>query len=196
VVGLAREEKIRVHRLGHIAGCLLLVACLIVLAASAHAQGNATLSISLQVQPTISLIFQNNPNVGNSGYCPLVNSGTNNVQLNLGTAWLFSSSSSCAAFTWVNPLGTYQISSAFDVVVSKANSSSPNYQLAAKISTAPPANVSWLMNSTALNNTGYTTLDTADSYGQTVTKTLQVQVYFTVPAQGLAETITFLATAN
>ena len=170
---------------------------LLVMAASAFAQGgNATLSISLQVQPSITLVFQNNPNVGSSGYCPLVNSGTNNVQLDLGTAWLFSSSSSCAAFAWVNPLGTYQISSAFDVVVSKSNSSSANYQLAAKISTAPPANVSWLVNGTALNNSSYTTLDKTDSYGQTVTKTLQVQVYYTVPAQALGETITFLATAN
>ena len=185
------------HRVGHIERCLLLAACLIVLlAVSAHAQGNTTLSISLDVQPSISLVFQNNPNVGSSGYCALVNSGTNNVQLDFGTAWLFSHSSSCAAFGWVNPLGTYQMSSAFDVVVSKANSSSANYRLAAKISTAPPANVSWLVNSTALNNTGYTTLDTADSYGQTVTKTLQIQVYFTVQAQALAETITFLATAN
>ena len=184
------------HPFGQIERCLLLAACLVVLlAASAHAQGTS-LQITFQVQPAINLVFQNNPNVGSSGYCPLVNSGTNNVQLDLGTAWLFSSSSSCAAFAWVNPLGTYQISSAFDVVVSKSNSSSANYQLAAKISTAPPANVSWLVNGTALNNSSYTTLDKTDSYGQTVTKTLQVQVYYTVPAQALGETITFLATAN
>ena len=159
-------------------------------------RGDQRCGISFQVQPSISLIFQNNPNVGSTGYCPLVNSGTNSVQLALGTAWLFSSSLSCAAFGWIAPLGTYQISSAFDVVVSKSNSSSSNYRLAAKISTAPPANVSWLVNNTALNNTGYTTLDTTDNYSQTVTKTLQVQVYFTVPAQALTETITFLATAN
>jgi hypothetical protein len=186
-----------VHGLSHIGRCAVLVACLVAfLGASARAQGSSTLGISFQVQPSISLIFQNNPNVGSSGYCPLVNSGTNNVQLDLGRAWLFTSTSTCAAFGWVAPLGTYQISSAFDVVVSKSNSSSSNYQLAAKISTAPPANVSWLVNNTALNNTGYTALDTADNYSQTVTKTLQVQVYFTVPAQALTETITFLATAN
>jgi hypothetical protein len=196
-VGRAGKEKRKVHRFGHIERYLVLVACLsVLLAASAHAQAKATLAISLQVQPSINLIFQNNPNVGNSGYCPLVNSGTNNVQLDFGTAWLFSHTSTCAAFGWVNPLGTYQMSSAFDVVVSKANSNSANYRLAAKISTAPPANVSWLVNNTTLNNTGYTTLDTTDNYSQTVTKTLQVQVYFTVPAQALTETITFLATAN
>jgi hypothetical protein len=52
------------------------------------------------------------------------------------------------------------------------------------------------MSNVALSNTAFTALDTADSYGQTVTKTLQVQVGLFAPAQTLQETITFLATAN
>jgi hypothetical protein len=94
------------------------------------------------------------------------------------------------------PGAIYQVSSAFDVVVSKANTSSPNYRLAAKISTAPPANVTWLVNNVTLTNTGFTPLDASDTYGAAVTKTLQVQVKNNVAAQVLAETITFLATAN
>jgi len=47
-----------------------------------------------------------------------------------------------------------------------------------------------------LTNTGFTTLDTTDAFGQRITKTLQVQVRNNVPAQVLLETITFLATAN
>jgi hypothetical protein len=89
----------------------------------------------------------------------------------------------------------YQVASAFDVVVTKANSSSPNYRLAAEISSAPPANVAWLVNNTVLNNTSFTTLDTSDSYAAAVTKTLQVQVGL-AGAQTLQETVTFLATAN
>jgi len=81
-------------------------------------------------------------------------------------------------------------------VVSKANTSSPNYRLAAQISTVPPANVTWLVNNVVLTTTGFTNLDAADNYGTPITKTLQVQVKNTVPAQVLAETITFLATAN
>ncbi|HZS28634.1 MAG TPA: hypothetical protein VFB76_15510, partial [Candidatus Angelobacter sp.] len=68
--------------------------------------------------------------------------------------------------------------------------------LQAEISTPPPANVAWLVNNVTLNSTAFTNLDAADNYGAIVTKTLQVQVRNSVPAQTLLETITFLATAN
>ena len=64
------------------------------------------------------------------------------------------------------------------------------------ISTAPPANVVWLVNNTVLTNTAFTQLDASDNYSQAITKTLQVQVSNAVPAQALLETVTFLATAN
>ena len=130
------------HGLGQIERCLMVMACLVVLAAGARAQGGqATLSLSLQVQPSISLVFQNNPNVGRSGYCPLSNAGTNNVGLDLGTA-NSSGGDSLSCVIWANTGGaTYQVSSAFDVVVSKSNSSSPNYTLSASISTPAPSGV-------------------------------------------------------
>jgi len=165
---------------------------------AAQAQtSSAQLSISLSVQSSISLIFQNNPNVNTPGFCPLTNSGTNNVGLDLGTAAFPGSfhTSTCVNYAHVGA-AFYQVSSAFDVVVSKANTSSPSYRLAAEISTAPPANVVWLVNNVTLSNTAFVALDAADNYGQAITKTLQVQVKNTVPTQTLQETITFLATAN
>jgi len=178
---------------------LVLLGCLLVsTAVPGFAQGSSgQLTVNLQVQSSITLIFQNNPAVGTNGFCPLTNSGTNNVGLDMGTAFFPNGSDSlaCVAYTHL-PGALYQVSSAFDVVVTKANSSSPNYRLAAEISTAPPANVTWLVNNVALNNTGFTALDASDTYGTPVTKTLQVQVKNTVPAQVLFETITFLATAN
>ncbi|HLW53089.1 MAG TPA: hypothetical protein VKW06_09620 [Candidatus Angelobacter sp.] len=175
-----------------------IVACCILLAAAGRAQSSsAQLTLSLTVQSSISLIFQNNPAVGTNGFCPLTNAGTNNVGLDLGTASFPAGSDSLACVSYAHvPPAMYQVSSAFDVVVSKANSSSPNYRLAAEISTAPPANVTWLINNVALNNTAFTQLDATDNYGTAVTKTLQVQVKNNVPAQTLLETITFLATAN
>lgn len=179
----------------------LLLACCIVFSAAGWAQAGQTaaaqLSIKLTVQSSIGLIFKNNPAVGSNGFCPLTNSGTNNVGLNLGTASFPGGSDSLACVGYAH-IGSavYQVSSAFDVVVTKANSSSPNYRLAAEISTAPPANVTWLVNNVALTNTGFTALDASDPYATTITKTLQVQVKNTVPAQTLQETITFLATAN
>jgi hypothetical protein len=165
---------------------------------SALAQtSSAQLSINLTVQSSITLVFNDNPNVGSVGFCPLTNAGTNNVGLDLGSASFPGNfhTSACVDYTHVGA-SFYQVSSAFDVLVTKSNSSSPSYRLAAQISTAPPANVVWLVNNVTLNSTGFTTLDTADAFGRPVTKTLQVQVRNNVPAQILQETITFLATAN
>lgn len=165
---------------------------------SASAQtGSAQLSINLTVQSSITLVFNDSPNVGQVGFCPLTNTGTNDVGLDLGTAAFPGNlhTSSCVSYTHLNG-SIYQVSSAFDVLVSKSNSSSPSYRLAAQISTAPPTGVTWLVDNLALNNTSFTTLNTANNYGQAVTTTLQVQVRNNVPAQILQETITFLATAN
>jgi hypothetical protein len=177
---------------------LILSGALCFLTASADAQtSSGQLSITMNVQSSITLVFQNNPSVGTTGFCPLTNAGTNNVGLDLGTASFPGNfhTSACVNYTHLTS-ADYQVSSAFDVVVSKANSSSPNYRLAAQISTPPPANVIWLLNNVPLTNTGFTTLDTADAFGARITKTLQVQVKNTVAAQVLLETITFLATAN
>lgn len=178
---------------------LLMLSCVLCLfAATACAQtSSGQLSITMSVQSSITLVFQNNLSVGTPGFCPLTNAGTNNVGLDLGTAAFPGSfhTSTCVNYTHLTA-ADYEVSSAFDVVVSKANSSSPNYRLAARISTPPPANVTWLLNNITLTNTGFTQLDAADAYGQRITKTLQVQVKNTVAAQLLQETITFLATAN
>ena len=186
--GLARSLFIR--RICFAAACFLPLASL-----SAKAQSNiARLAINLNVQSSIRLVFNNNPAVGTRGFCPLTNAGTNNVGLDLGTASLTGGDTqTCVNF--FRFFNFYAVNSAFDVVVTKSNSSSPNYSLAAKISTAPPANVTWLMNFTPLN-TAFTTLSASNNYGQPVTQTLRVAVGNNVPAQALQETITFLATAN
>src|SRR5215472_10541533 len=127
---------------------LLLISCVLLAAMTARAQSaGAQLTLSMTVQSTIGLIFQNNAAVGTNGFCPLTNSGTNNVGLDLGIASFpgGSDSLSCVAYTHIGT-ASYQVSSAFDVLVTKANTSSPNYRLAAEISTAPPANVVWQVN--------------------------------------------------
>lgn len=176
---------------------LTLLGMLCLFAAAARAQNSSgQLTISMSVQSSISLIFQNNPAVGTQGFCPLTNAGTNNVGLDLGVASHSGNlHSACVGYRHISS-STYEVSSAFDVVVSKSNTSSPSYRMSAEISTAPPANVAWLIDNVTLTNTGFTQLDAADTYGGAITKTLQVQVQSKVPAQTLFETITFLATAN
>jgi hypothetical protein len=185
-------------KFGGMKALLMMGGLLCLLASSATAQtSSGQLTITMSVQSSITLVFQNNPSVGTTGFCPLTNSGTNNVGLDLGIAAFPGSfhTSTCVNYTHLTG-AVYEVSSAFDVVVNKANSSSPNYRLAAQISTPPPANVTWLLNNVTLTSTGFTALDAADNYATPITKTLQVQVKNTVAAQTLLETITFLATAN
>jgi hypothetical protein len=184
--------------LGGIKALLMLGCVLSFLAVSAGAQtSSGQLSITMNVQSSITLVFQNNPSVGTTGFCPLTNAGTNNVGLDMGVAAFPGNfhTSTCVNYQHLSA-SFYEVSSAFDVVVSKANSSSPNYRLAAQISTVPPAGVVWLINNVTLTTTGFSPVDAADNYGSPITKTLQVQVRNNVPTQTLLETITFLATAN
>src|SRR6266478_5653751 len=66
---------------------LILGGLLCLLTASAGAQtSSGQLTITMNVQSSITLIFQNNPSVGTTGFCPLTNAGTNNVGLDMGVA--------------------------------------------------------------------------------------------------------------
>jgi hypothetical protein len=198
------EKELNISRIPHLgfavgfgrAPWVIVLMLVIFPALRAFAQGaSAQLSVNLTVQSSISLVFQNNPSVGSVGFCPLTNAGTNNVGLVLGVASFTGGATlSCVNYSHIGS-ATYEVSTAFDVLVTKANSSSPNYRLAASLSSAPPANASWLINNTTLG-TSLTTFQTTNAYSTPVTETLKVQVKNSVPAQILQETITFLATAN
>jgi len=179
---------------GRFKKCLL--ALLLALSTSAVAQQKrASLTVTATVQNSISLVFMDNANVGTTGFCPLTNAGTNNASLDLGSAQaVIGDSLPCVAYLLNAGGGTYDVSSAFDVLVTKANTPSPNYRLAVAISAAPPANVNWIMNALTLT-TAPQTLQAANAYGRT-TETLHVKVKNSVPAQVLTETIFFTATAN
>src|SRR5690349_17744588 len=104
-------------------------------------QGSARLTVTATVQNSISIVFVNNPSVGSVGYCPLSNAGTNNAGLDLGTAQaVVGDSLACVAYLWNAGGGTYDVSSSFDVLVTKANTPSANYRLAVGLSSVPPAN--------------------------------------------------------
>jgi hypothetical protein len=172
----------------------LAVAVLFLIASAAQAQNTGKLTVTGRVQGSIGLVFNDNPQVGTNGFCPLTNAGTNNVGLDMGNAsFTTGDTQSCVNFFRI--LGFYFVSSGFDVLVTKANTTSANYQLAASISTTPPANVFWSINFGGLNTT-FTTIQNSNNYGTPVTETLGVLVGQNVPPQTLLETINFLATAN
>ena len=161
----------------------------------AQSSASGSLHVSATVQGSMSLVFDNNANVGTTGFCPLTNAGTNNAGLDLGTAAATTGDSlSCVAYVWNAGGGTYDVSSSLDVVVKVANTNSANYSLAVSMSSAPPANVTWRMNALTMT-TAAQTLQASNSYGRT-TDTFHVRVTSSVPAQVLSETIFFTATAN
>lgn len=169
------------------------------LVGDSYAQSNTEMVVTLAVQPTISLVFQNTSNVGSVGDCPLTNANTNNVGLNLGDFVNTQYSDSLSCVSWSNVQNGFQIQSYFWITVTKENSSSNSYTLAAMISQPPPTGVSWYVTAQGqveLNSTSYTTLTKNGSYTGPLTAALQVQVLNTVPDQVLQETVTFLATAN
>lgn len=179
---------------GGVALCLAAVCLALSTTSMAQTQASGTLTITATVQSSMSLVFVNNTNVGANGFCPLTNAGTNNASLDLGTASFTTGDSlPCVKFAKIGA-AIYDVSSAFDVQVTTANTNSPNYRLAVSMSSVPPANVVWLMNATTLT-TAAQTLQAANPYGKT-TETLHVQVKNSVPAQILSETIFFTATAN
>ena len=141
---------------------------------------------------SMTLVFQNNPAAGATGFCSLTSLGANFVFLNLGSA-SFVTPDSLACVQYSKTGNAYAVSSAFDVLVTITNSTSPSYQLAAEISTASPTGVTWLVNGATLS-TAYTTIQTANPYAHPVTQTLAVNVKNSVAAQTLFESVNFLAT--
>src|SRR5262249_17044352 len=64
----------------------LLMGCIVFPAAGwaqAGQSSTAQLTLTLTVQSSIGLVFNNNPAVGSNGFCPLTNAGTNNVGLSI-----------------------------------------------------------------------------------------------------------------
>ncbi|MGH9641946.1 MAG: hypothetical protein ACRD3Q_05930, partial [Terriglobales bacterium] len=109
----------------------LIVALAVTGSAAAQTSASGSLKVSATVQGSMSLVFDNNANVGTTGYCPLTNAGTNNAGLDLGTAAAtIGDSLPCIAYVWNAGGGKYQVSSSFDVVVKVANTASANYRLA------------------------------------------------------------------
>jgi len=154
----------------------------------------AQLLFHANLTSSVTLVFQNNPNAGSTGYCALINSGANFVGLNLGNAsQVVPDDQACVRY--LSGSSSYTVSSAFDVVVTITNSRSPSYSLAAQISTASPSGVTWTLNGTGLS-TSFKTIQTANPYVSPITQTLGVNVQRAVAAQTLFESVNFLATAN
>ncbi|MGA2989349.1 MAG: hypothetical protein ABSD88_02655 [Candidatus Korobacteraceae bacterium] len=174
----------------------VLSACLIVLlmrlSARAQMQGSTSLDISMQMTSSISLVFNSYP-----GGCPLSNSGTSSVGLNLGWADNFSPGySGCGTYSGGNGT-TYTVSTPFYLDVEVQNSSSTQYDLRVWMSapTPIPGKVNFLLNGATLTNTRPAGAQQTNSYGP-VMETFGISVQKQVAATALNFTAQFEATAR
>jgi hypothetical protein len=168
-------------------------ACLIVLlvrlSARAQAQGNTNLAIAMDVTSSISLVFNSYP-----GGCPLSNSGTNSVGLNMGWADNVGDYTGCANYSLLG--STYTVSTPFYLDVEVQNSTSTQYDLRAWMSTANPnGKVTFQLNSMALPYSRPSAAQQTNSYGP-VMETFGIQVMKQVPDMVINFTVQFEATAR
>lgn len=180
------------RRVGHIESWMVASVCVLVLFASVGAHGQSvTLSFSAQVQPSISLVFNNYP-----GACSLSNAGTNNVGLYLGwgTQPAQGQHGGCGQYTVIDG-STYQLSSALYLEVDTSNSPSTQYDLRVWVSSTIPGKVSLWLSGTQLGTTRPAAALQTNAYGSSV-QTFATQISKQVPDGMVSPTVQFEATAR
>jgi hypothetical protein len=158
--------------------------------ALAAATASGTLAVTATVAASIQLVFDSDA----SGIV-LTGAGTNAATLAFGTVQAYGGTVPTGATRTVNGTTSFTYSSPFDVKVTKANSTSANYTLAASLNSSDSTNT-WLVDSTTLTTTAQN-VTTSGAYGSDAAHTL----YLTIPfseADGtlISNTVNFTATAN
>jgi hypothetical protein len=151
---------------------------------------SGTLTITAEVQSSISLTFITDPNG-----VALAGSGTNVATLDFGHVSQFISPPSKVTETIAAT--SFTVSTLFDVSVVKSNVTSANYTLTAEVQTADPVNT-WMIDTFPLTivPAAATSLTVTGVYGTNVVHTLYLTIPFSAGASVISNSINFVATAN
>jgi hypothetical protein len=165
-------------------------AMMILFSSFASAQtANGTLTVTATVQGSINLVFNSDP----AGVA-LGGSGTNAATLAFGNVSAFGAVSAGVVRTVA--AGSFTVSSAVDVNVSKTNSASANYKLTAQLGAADAVNT-WQVGGNTITNAAATTLTSTGTYGANTNFPVAITVPFTTASGTLiSNTINYTATAN
>jgi hypothetical protein len=163
--------------------------------AQAKPSASGTLAVQLQNGSGLRMIFQSDA----SGVV-LGNAGTSTATLGLGTISAYGPLGS--AITKTVGASTFTVSTIFDVSVQESGLASTSYTLAAALSGAAPAGVTYQIDSVVLSTTGQSIQANA-VYGNNVAHTFSAIVSTAASGAGgpvtgtqLSSTINFTATAN
>jgi hypothetical protein len=165
--------------------------CLMPGLASAQGQtSSGTLTVTAQVQSSISLTF-----ITDTNGVALTGSGTNVATLNFGNVSQFVSPP--AKVTETIATTSFTVSTPFDVSVVKSNVTSANYTLTAEVQTADAVNT-WMIDTFPLTivPAAATSLTVTGVYGTNVVHTLYLTIPFSAGATVISNSVNFVATAN
>src|SRR5438445_2678996 len=159
-------------------------------AAQAGSTATGTLTVSATVKDSISLVF----NTDAAGVS-LTGAGTNAATLAFGNVQAFGGTLTTGVVR-TTAANSFTVSSAVDVLVSKANSASANYTLKAQLGTADAVNT-WAVGGVAVTNAAQSTLTATGTYAANSNFPVAITVPFTTASGTLiSNTINYVATAN
>ncbi len=167
-------------------------AMMILMSSFASAQtANGTLTVNATVNSSIKLVF----NSDLAGVTLTSGAGTNTATLDFGAVSAFGALGANITRTVI--AGTsFTVSTPVDVNVTKANSASANYTMAAKLGAADAVNT-WQVGGVTVTNAGFNNITLTGAYASNVAEAIAITVPFTT-ANGtvISNTILFQATAN
>ena len=99
-------------------------------------------------------------------------------------------------FTMARGASDWTLSSNVGVKVEKANLTSTDYTLVAKLGSAPASGVTWKLNGSTLSDSSNTTLTSTGTYGSTGSYSWDIVVADSAAAAAIDNAMSFTATSN
>ncbi|MBV8151517.1 MAG: hypothetical protein JOY59_08170 [Candidatus Eremiobacteraeota bacterium] len=157
--------------------------------ALANPTSTGTLAVSATVAASINLVFDSDA----SGVS-LTGTGTNAATLAFGSVQAYGTAPG-AGITRTVGATSFTVSTPFDVKVTEANSSSPNYQLTAQLASLDSTNT-WQVGGVPVTSASPATITSSGAYGSDVSYALALTVPFSESSGTISNTVNFTATAN
>jgi hypothetical protein len=159
-------------------------------AAQAGSTANGTLSVSATVNGSITLIFNSDANGVALGAA-----GTNAATLAFGTVQAFGGTLTTGVVRSATA-NNFTVSSAVDVLVNKANSSSATYTLTAQLGTADATNT-WTVGGVTVTNAAAATVTSTGAYAANSNFPVAITIPFTTASgTSISNKINYTATSN
>lgn len=155
---------------------------------------SGTFTVTATIDPSISLSFASDT----SGLALASGNGTNTATLAFGHVAAYGYTAPTGVTQSVNGTAgnatSFNISTPFDVLVMKANSTSSSYTLTAALNSADTTNT-WTIDSKTVTSDP-TSITSSGTYDSAASHTLQVTIPFTNTTGSISNAVNFVATAN